>query len=51
MEKFENHQHSRFFDKTTSSGFRCRSRGNTFRAKLTPCGHRRDKHRIYAAEE
>jgi hypothetical protein len=30
-------------DKTTSSGFHCRSRGNSFRAKLTPCGHRSDK--------
>jgi hypothetical protein len=30
-------------DKTTSSSFRCRSRGNSFLAKLTPCGHRSDK--------
>jgi hypothetical protein len=38
-------------DKTTSSGFRCRSRGSSFRAKLTPCGDSSDKNRIYAAKE
>jgi hypothetical protein len=38
-------------DKTTSSGFRFGSRGNSFRAKLTPCGHRSDKNRNHAAKE
>jgi hypothetical protein len=37
-------------DKMTSSGFRGRSCGNSFRAKLTPCGHS-DKNRIYASKE
>jgi hypothetical protein len=40
----------KLIDNTTSSGFRCRSRGNSFRAKLTPCGHRSDKNCIYAAK-